>query len=48
MPWKESEAVSEGNDTVPLKEELGSGQPMTEDVYRMAYEALVRWNKELN
>ena len=47
MPWKESEAVSEGNDPVPLKEELGSGQPMTEDVYRMAYEALVRVNKEL-
>ena len=47
MPWKESDAVSEGNVPVPLKEELGSGQPMTEDVYRMAYEALVRWNKEL-
>ena len=47
MPWKESEAVSEDNDPVPLKEELGSGQPMTEDIYRMAYEALVRWNKEL-
>ena len=47
MPWKESEAVSEGNDPVRLKEELGSGQPMTEDVYRMAYEALVRVNKEL-
>ena len=46
MPWNESEAVSEGNEPVPLKE-LGSGQPMTEDVYRMAYEALVRWNKEL-
>ena len=44
---QESEAVSEDNDSVPLKEELGSGQPMTEDVYRMAYEALVRWNKEL-
>ena len=47
MPWKESEAISEDNDPVPLKEELGPGQPMTEDVYRMAYEALVRWNKEL-
>ena len=47
MPWKESEAVSEDNDPVPVKEELGSGQPMTEDVYRMADEALVRWNKEL-
>ena len=47
MPWKESEAVSEGNDPVPLKEKLGSGQPMTEDAYRMAYEALVRWNNEL-
>ena len=35
MPWKESEAVSEGNEPVPLKEELGSGQPTTEDVYQM-------------
>ena len=35
MLRKASEAVPEGNDPVPLKEELGSGQPMTEDVYRM-------------
>ena len=47
MLRKASEAVPEGRDPVPLKEELGSGQPMTEDVYRMVYEALVRWNKEL-
>ena len=31
---KASEAVSEGNDLVPQKEELGSGQPTMEDVYR--------------
>ena len=47
MLRKASEAVPKGNDPVPLKEELGSGQPMTEDVYRMVYEALVRVNKEL-
>ena len=48
MLRKASEAVPEGNDPVPLKEELGSGQPMTEDVYRMIKEALVRWDKMLN
>ena len=34
MLWKASEAVPEGNDPVPQKEELGSGQPTMEDVYR--------------
>ena len=48
MLRKASEAVPEGNDPVPLKEELGSGQPMTEDVYRMIKEALVQWDKMLN
>ena len=34
MPRKASEAVPEGNDPVPQKEELGSSQPTMEDVYR--------------
>ena len=34
MLRKASEAVPEGNDPVPKKEELESGQPTTEDVYR--------------
>ena len=34
MLRKASEAVPEGNDPVPQKEELGSGQPTMEDVYR--------------
>ena len=34
MLRKASEAVPEGNDPVPPKEELGSGQPTMEDVYR--------------
>ena len=48
MLRKASEAVPEGNDPAPLKEELGSGQPMTEDIYRMIKEALVRWEKMLD
>ena len=47
MLRKASEVVPEGNDPVPLKEELGSGQSMTEDVYRMIKEALVQWDKML-
>ena len=34
MLRKASEAVPEGNDPVPQKEELGSGQPTMEDVHR--------------
>ena len=34
MLRKASEAVPEGNDPIPPKEELGSGQPTMEDVYR--------------
>ena len=45
---KASEAVPVGNDPVPLKEKLGSGQPMTEGVYRIIKEALVRWDDMLN
>ena len=36
MPRKESEAVPEGNGSVPQQEDFGSGQPMLlADVYRM-------------
>ena len=48
MLRKASEAVPEGNDPVPLKEELGSGQPTMEDVYRMMKEAFDRWDKKLD
>ena len=34
MLRKESEAVPEGNGPVPQQEELESGQPTLEDVYR--------------
>ena len=33
MPRKVIKAVPEGNDPVPQKEELGSGQPTMENVY---------------
>ena len=48
MLRKASEAVPEGNDPVTQKEELGSGQPMMENVYRMMKEALYRWDKKLD
>ena len=48
MLRKASEAVPEGNDPVPQKEELRSGQPAMGDVYRMMKEALDRWDKKLN
>ena len=35
MPRKESEAVPEGNGSVPQQEEFGSGEPTLEDVYRL-------------
>ena len=34
MPRKESEAVPEGNGSVPQQEEFGSNQPTLADVYR--------------
>ena len=34
MLRKAIKAVPEGNDPLPQKEELGSGQPTMEDVYR--------------
>ena len=48
MLRKESKAVPEGNAPVPQKEELGSGQPTMEDVYRMMKEAFDRWDKKLD
>ena len=48
MLRKASKAVAEGNDPVPQKEELGSGQPTMEDVYRMMKEAFDRWDKKLD
>ena len=38
MPRKESKAIPEGNGPVPQQEEVGSGQPMLADVYRMVKE----------
>ena len=36
MPWKESKAFPEGNDSsAPQQEEFGSGQPTLVDVHRM-------------
>ena len=48
MLRKASKAVAEGNDPVPQKEELGSGQPTMEDVYRMMKEAFDRRDKKLD
>ena len=48
MRRKASGTVPEGNDPVPQKEELGSGQPTMEDVYRIMKEAFDRWDKKLN
>ena len=41
MLRKESEAVPEGNGTIP--QQVGSGQPTLEDVYRRIEELLERW-----
>ena len=48
MLRKASEAVPESNDPVPQKEELGSGQPTMDDVYRMMKGAFDRRDKKLN
>ena len=48
MLRKASEAIPEGNDPVPQKEELGSGQLTMEDIYRMMKEAFDRWDKQLD
>ena len=48
MLRKASEAAPEGNDPVPQKEELRSGQSTMKDVYRMMKEAFDRWDKQLD
>ena len=48
MLRKASEAVPEGNDPAPQKEQLGSGQSTMEDVYRMMKEAFDRWDNQLD
>ena len=40
MLRKESEAVPEGNDSVPQQDEFGSGQPTLVDALRIVKEAL--------
>ena len=54
MLWKASEAVPEGNDPVPQKEEPGSDQPTLADIYRLCVERFDRmdsysdrWNEKL-
>ena len=44
MLRKASEAAPEGNDPVPQKEELGSGQPTLADIYRLCVERFDRMN----
>ena len=48
MLQKATEAVPECNDPVPQKEELGSGQPTMEDVYRRMKKAFDRWDKKVD
>ena len=48
MPRKESEAVPEGNGPILQQEELGSGQPTMENVYRMMKEAFDQWDRKLD
>ena len=45
MPWKESEAVPEGNGPVPQQEEFGFGQPTLVDVYRKIKEV---WDRKMD
>ena len=45
MPRKESEAVPEGNGSVPQQEEFGSGEPTLADVYRLFEERFDRQQK---
>ena len=42
MLWEANKAVPEGNDPVPQKEELGSGQPTLADIYRLCVERFDR------
>ena len=48
MLRKASEAVPDGNDPVPQKEKLGSGQLTWGDVYRIMKVASDLWDKNLD
>ena len=48
MLRKASKAVPEGNDPVPQKEELGSGQLTMRDAYRLCVERFDRMDDRLN
>ena len=48
MLRKESEAVPEGNGPILQQEELCSGQPTMEDVYRIMKEVFDRWDRKLD
>ena len=48
MLRKAREAVPEGNDPVPQKEELGSGQPTMEDVYRRLKLMMSHFEKQMD
>ena len=55
MPWKESEAVPEGNGPIPQQEEFGSGEPTLADIHRICEERFDRmdsnfdrWNRKLD
>ena len=48
MPWKESEAVPEGNGPVPQQEEFGSGQPTLEEISRMIDGFVDRFEKRVD
>ena len=48
MPWKESEAVSEGNGPVTQQEENGSGEPTLADVYRRFEERFDKQQKRMH
>ena len=45
MPWKENEAVREGNGPVPQQVEFGSGEPTLADVYRLFEERFDKQQK---
>ena len=47
MPWKESEAVPEGNGPVPQQEEFGSGQPTLEEISQMIDGFVDRFEKRV-
>ena len=48
MLRKAIKAIPEGNDPVPRKEELGSGQPTLEDVYRRIKLMMSHFEKKMD